>query len=259
MSKTMIVGNWKMNTSYSEAMILANAISKHIEKLPGIEVVLCPPSIYLYPVYESLKAKSRNLSLGLQNAMWEDEGAFTGEISVQMAKGIAKYVILGHSERRSVFNESNKQVNEKIKNALKNHFKAIVCVGEREMYDLENNYAFEIKKMEQEGGILYDLKESLSGIAKGESDEILIAYEPVWAIGTGNSASAIYCGALSTIIKDNLQRTMGLTCRVLYGGSVCVKNSREFTMQPSIDGLLIGSQSLNLKNFLKICKNSMEG
>lgn len=259
MSRSMIVGNWKMNTNYSEAVMLANQISGYLEKVPNLDVVLCPPSIYLYPVYESLKARVRNLHLGLQNCMWEDEGAYTGEISAQMAKGIANFVIIGHSERRSIFGETNKIVNKKVKNALKNHFKLIACVGEQENYDLENDYAGEIKKMQESGGILYDLKESLSGIAKEESEHIIIAYEPVWAIGTGNPASAIYCGAVSMIIKDFLLSEMGLDCKVLYGGSVNSKNSREFTMQPSIDGLLVGSESLNIKNFLKICSNSLEG
>lgn len=255
----MIVGNWKMNTDYAEATMLANHISALAEKMPALEVVLCPPSIYLYPVYESLKARSRNLHLGLQNCMWEDSGAYTGEISAQMAKGIARYVILGHSERRSIFGETNEIVNKKVKNVLKNHLKVIVCVGEQENYDLENNYAGEIKKMQEPGGILFDLKESLGGIAKEESEHITIAYEPIWAIGTGNSASAIYCGAISMIIKDYALGELGLDCKVLYGGSVNAKNSREFTMQPSIDGILVGSESLNLKNFLKICANSLEG
>lgn len=259
MKKKIIVGNWKMNASYGESVMLANNISKSAEKMTNLEIVLCPPSIYLYPVREALKAKSRNLYLGLQDCMWEDEGAYTGEISAQMAKGVANYIILGHSERRKIFNETDQIVNRKIKNALKNHFKVIVCVGEEEVLDLENNYSFEIKKIQDKSGILASLKETLNGIPKEEEDEIIIAYEPIWAIGTGNPASAIYCGAISMIIKEYLLNELGLNCKVLYGGSVNAKNSKEFTMQPSIDGLLVGSESLSFKNFLRICQNSLEG
>jgi len=252
----IVVGNWKMHNNYAGSVLLAKEVARYSEKIKHIDIVLAPPSIFVYPIYESLRARPSNLYLGVQNMMWENEGAYTGEISSIMVRGIAEYVILGHSERAKFFGETNEQVNKKIKNCLKNHLNCIVCIGEYDKYDLEDDYERELTRMKSDKGILSGLKERLTGLSAEDLENVSIAYEPVWAIRTGNNASGMYAGAIASIIKEFLHKELGISssCRVLYGGSVDDKNAREFAAQTSIDGLLVGGESLNALRFAKICK-----
>jgi len=262
MDYPLIVGNWKMNLDLFEASILASRVSSGLEKIEHVEVGLCPPAVYIYPIFEHLKTKSKNLSLGIQNMMWETSGAYTGEISVDMIRGICRFAIVGHSERRKYFGETDEMVAQKTALAIKKNITPIVCVGEMEKFHLEDHFKSEVKRMESEGGILLQVKKALALVDKKDLKKIVIAYEPIWAIGTGNCASGAYAAAVCYLIKDYLSRLyspdIAEHIRVIYGGSVGEKDIREFMLQPSISGALVGTSSLNAGEFLKICKVASE-
>lgn len=258
----VVIGNWKMNLTLGEAQLLVGHIARNVENIHELEVVLCPPSIFLYPIVEDLKAKPHNVSFGLQNSMWEESGAYTGEISLSMAKRICKYVIVGHSERRHVFGETDVMVNQKVRFALQSGVSPIVCVGEEGRFHLEDYYDREVSRMKSEGGILLQIDKALEGVKDGDLDKIIIAYEPVWAIGTGNNANGAYAAAICYIIKnylaDKYSPDLAKEIRVVYGGSVASKNVNEYMMQPSIDGLLVGGESIKPKEFSEICRIAAE-
>ena len=252
MRKPIIVGNWKMNTTLADATVLATQIKNNIADL-DVDVVLCPPFTWLYPVAEILEKSPKNIHLGAQNMWFAPKGAMTGEVSPFMVKSLAKYVILGHSERRSHFHEDNTLINDKIQAALENNLKPIVCVGET-------------KKMgEQVAGskksdITVQLRSSLKGISRNLADDIIVAYEPVWAIGTGNAATGAYAASVIEGLRNTLVDLFGHPVaermRILYGGSVDSENVREFVFQPEIDGVLAGGASLKAKEFIKICREA---
>lgn len=253
----LIVGNWKMNLSLAEASLLSSRYCNLAEKYKAINIALLPPAAYLYPIYEGFRAKPRNLYLGIQNFSEELEGAFTGENSLLQVKPICRFALVGHSERREKFGEDDMVINAKVKQALKTNFETIVCVGEKNRYHLEDYYQSEIKKMRAQGAVLDQIKKALDSVAKDDLGHIKIAYEPVWAIGTGNAASGSYAAAVCYIIKQylvELYGEVGSEVEVLYGGSTDSKNAHEFLMQPSINGLLVGSNSLKLSEFSKICE-----
>jgi len=248
--------------SLADALVLAGQVSNSLERINQVDIVLCPPSVYIYPVYDQLQTKPRNLFLGLQNMMWEDEGAYTGETSYDMVKRICDYVIIGHSERRKYFHETDEEVNKKTAYALKNNVTPIICVGEQEMFDLETHYEREVKRMKEKDGILTQIDLALKDIPKSSLENVAIAYEPVWAIGTGNAATGSYASAIAYIIREHIKENFGVgvatEVKVLYGGSVSVDEAKEFMMQPSIDGLLVGRASLKAGEFVKICQISSE-
>jgi len=258
----LVVGNWKMNLDLTESCVLSGQISKAVESIRGIDVALCPPAVFLHPIFEYLKARPSNLYLGLQNSMWLDEGAYTGEISYKMAKTVAKFVLVGHSERRKYFLESDEQINEKIKYLLDRGAWPILCVGEKERFHLEEYYEHEVKRMGEDGGILKQIELALKNVDKSKLKDLTIAYEPVWAIGTGNAATGAYAAAICYIIRNYLKGILSdeivEDIRILYGGSVDEKNVREFMMQPSIDGLLVGGASVQSKEFIKIVQITSE-
>lgn len=252
MRKPIIVGNWKMNTTLADATVLATTIKNNIADL-DVDVVLCPPFTWLYPLAEILDppvgGSPKNIHLGAQNMWFAPKGAMTGEVSPLMVKSLAKYVILGHSERRSHFHEDNTLINDKIQAALEHNLKPIVCVGES-------------KKMAEgkKSDIISQLRGSLKGISRNDADEIIIAYEPVWAIGTGNAATGAYAAQVIKDLRDTLADLFGTPVsermRILYGGSVDSENVREFVFQPEIDGVLAGGASLKAKEFIKICREA---
>ncbi|MBI3261388.1 triose-phosphate isomerase [Candidatus Berkelbacteria bacterium] len=224
----LIVANWKMNTTLSDAMILATSIRNGLEDIHGIEAVICPPFPWLVPIAELFeKARLRHLTLGAQNMFWEDDGPFTGEVSAPMLKHLVSHVILGHSERVSHFHETEEDTNRKVKAALHHHLKPIICVGETAK-----------------------LKKILDGVGRDRLEELSIAYEPVWAIGSGEPAS----GAQAELVAEAIRKEFGNHLTFLYGGSVEPKNILEFLSQPEIDGALIGGASLSAHSFLKICE-----
>ena len=261
MNYPLVVGNWKMNLSLSEAVILAGQISRNAEYINHVEMVLSPPSVFIYPVYDALKTKPRNLHLGIQNIMWEQEGSYTGEVSLRMVKNVCKYAIIGHSERRKYFNETDEMTADKVRLCLDSNITPIVCIGEQEKFNLEDHFQSELKRMQGSGGIINRIDKALVKVRDNEIEKVHFAYEPIWAIGTGNSATGIYASAISYILRNHLKDNRKVNddqINVLYGGSVDESNVREFMMQPNIDGLLVGGASLKAKSFCEICKISAE-
>lgn len=258
MRKPLIVGNWKMNTNLADATVLATQVKNAVADL-GVDIVLCPPAVWLYPLAEILEHSPKNLYLGAQNMWFAPKGAMTGEISPPMVKALAKYVILGHSERRTHLYEDNSLINDKIMAALEYNLTPIICVGELKKM-IEDKKAGRPRKNFGENDIFSQLKGSLKGISRNDADKIVIAYEPVWAIGTGNPATGGYAAQVSHDLRDVLAdlfgRPVSERIKILYGGSVDSENVREFVFQPEIDGVLAGGASLNAKEFIKICREA---
>jgi len=243
----MIAGNWKMNTTLAEAAALVREMKEGLERIAGVEKVLCPPFLSLSLVKELLQGSS--IKVGAQNMYFEEQGAYTGEISPLMLCGICQYVILGHSERRQYFGETDEVVNRKVRAALAAGLTPILCVGER----LEEKKAKRTKEVvtRQVTGALWGVK-SLNGM--------VIAYEPVWAIGTGRAATGKGANATISIIRETVGQlySEGIAqgIRILYGGSVTAANIAEFIGQPEIDGALVGGASLKAKEFLTIVEQT---
>jgi triosephosphate isomerase len=240
MRRLIVAGNWKMNTNLADATILATMIKNRVEDLPGVEIVLCPPAIYLSPLSEIISKDLKHLSLGAQNIHYARSGAFTGEISAIMIKEYCRYVILGHSERREHFYEDNELINDKIQAALKNRIKPIICVGERR------------KNRDSYKEAAYELKKNLAGVDKADYKNLIVAYEPVWAVGALEPATAEYAAKAITIIRE----IVGQKTPILYGGSVDSGNIAEFTARPEIDGALVGRASIKATEFVKICQKA---
>jgi triosephosphate isomerase len=243
MRTPMIAGNWKMNTTLAEASVLVREMKDGLERIAGVEKVLCPPFISLSLVKEHLQGLS--IKVGAQNMYFEQHGAYTGEISPLMLCGICEYVILGHSERRQYFDESNDTVNRKIKAALDVGLTPILCVGER-LEEKESERTEEV--------VTSQVRQSLKGVES--LSRIIIAYEPVWAIGTGRAASGEGANATTTIIRNTVaevdSKQSAQETRILYGGSVTASNIAEFIGQPEIDGALVGGASLKAEEFVSI-------
>lgn len=237
-----------MNKTAAEAAALVNAMLPELKALDKIERVICPPAIAISAVYELLKGSG--IGLGAQNMYWEDSGAFTGEISPVMVKEFCRYVILGHSERRSFFGETDDGVNCKTRAALNHGLIPIVCVGET----LSENEAGQTATV-----IIRQIADGLKGINPLEASKIVIAYEPVWAIGTGRAATGQDANAVvAKYIRPTLAGMFGSSTaqavRVLYGGSVKADNAAEFFNQPEIDGALVGGASLKAGDFIGIAQ-----
>jgi triosephosphate isomerase (TIM) len=245
MRSAMIAGNWKMNTTVGEAISLIREIQPELEPITNVETVLCPPFISLVPAYKLIQGS--RTKLGAQNIHFEEKGAYTGEISPLMLAGICDYVIIGHSERRQYFHESNELICKKIAAALNHNLKPILCVGE----NLQEYEAGKSKEVVAE-----QLVYSLAGIENAAT--LTIAYEPVWAIGTGKAASGQQANETINLIRSFISRKYGgslaETIRILYGGSVNSANIAEYISQPDIDGALVGGASIKAKEFAAIIK-----
>lgn len=229
----MFVGNWKMNKTKQEAL-------KYLEEFkPEAEVVIAAP-------YTLLSVLHGKIKLAAQNLHYEDKGAFTGEISASMIKDFAEYVIVGHSERRKYFNETNEIINKKIKAALRNGLKVIFCLGETA--EQRNDYKAVIENQLRKGLTDINIK-----------DNVIIAYEPVWAIGTGKNAIPEQAEEVHKFLRDLLSQLysqeVANNTKILYGGSVTSQNSGEFLKMPNINGLLVGGASLDASEFAKIIKS----
>jgi triosephosphate isomerase len=243
--KKYVIGNWKMNTNLADATVLSEGIKNSVEEFKSLEVVICPPCVWLYPLAEALKHAPRNFALGAQNMYWEDKGAFTGEISPVMLKQLVKYVIIGHSERRYHFKESDELINDKIISALSHGLKAILCVGEWK------------KGSASIKNIIGQVENALAHVKEDQMNDVIIAYEPVWAIGTGEAATGEYACEVIEKIREKLSsmfnEKIAEEAPILYGGSVNSDGVMEFIGQEGIDGVLVGGASLKLNEFLKIC------
>jgi triosephosphate isomerase len=249
MRKPFIAANWKMNTNAGEALTLVKNILPDIEKVNGIDKVICPPFISLYILKEYMKGSS--LKLGAQNMYFRDKGAFTGEISPLMLKNLVDFVILGHSERRQYFFETDDLINKKIKSALENQLIPIFCIGENQ----------DQKSSGVTGDVLSrQLTSGLKDIAPNK--DIVVAYEPVWAIGTGNAATGIEANATIRTIRNIIAKLWNKETadivRILYGGSVVAANITEFIKEPDIDGALIGGASLKANEFIGIVRKTAD-
>jgi len=238
MKRSVLVGNWKMYlTSLADAHVLTTEIRNELEPIKNVEIILAPPAIWLTEM-AGILGKGK-ISLGAQNMFYEPSGAYTGEISPLMVKEVAQYVIIGHSERREFFNESDSDVNEKVISAIRGGLTPIICVGEK-------------KKSNKAEDPHSQLKEALLHVPKVHYKDIVVAYEPIWAISngvTGENADPDYVARV--LIK--LRELVHSDTPMLYGGSVKANNVRGYAERPEIDGVLIGGASIKAKEFIEIC------
>lgn len=247
----LVVGNWKMNPLTAEmATRLAGEIKKTVARTEGVEVVIAPPTLYLLLV-RALRNGKKPFALGAQNAHYEKLGAHTGEVSLPMLASVdVSHVILGHSERRAD-GETDAAVNTKLHAAIKANMTAIVCVGER-VRDHAAHYLGDIEKQ---------IRTALAGVSKSKLDQVVIAYEPVWAIGTGNNATPEDVHEMKIFIEkaltDMYGRTIAQRVRILYGGSVNAKNAELLIRQGQVDGFLVGGASLHADEFKSIIKATL--
>jgi len=247
MRKKIIAGNWKMNNTPSKAVEFVNELKKSLSDAEA-EVVVCPTFICLPAVIENLKGT--NIKVGAQNTHWADNGAFTGEISGEMLKEAGvEYVIIGHSERRQYFNETDETVNSRLKAALKYGLKPIVCVGEL-LEERESGVTNEVLERQTIG--------ALKDISADDVSNLVIAYEPVWAIGTGKTASSSdandACKFIRGVVEKLYNKDVSDSVRIQYGGSVKPSNAKELFTTSDIDGGLVGGASLKVDDFTAIVK-----
>ena len=250
MRTPFVAGNWKMNKTVAEARDLVSSMSAKLREIAGVEKVLCPPFMSLMAASALLEGSG--IGLGAQNMHWEEKGAFTGEISPAMVKELCRYVILGHSERRAYFGETDQIVNRKLLAAQTVDLTPIVCVGET-LDQYESKRTREV--------VSAQTSQSLRDVSPAFAPRIVVAYEPVWAIGTGKASNGEEANAVvKDVIRPALAELFGndtaQAIRVLYGGSVTSSNAAEFFGQPDIDGALVGGASLKLDEFVEIVRQS---
>ncbi|MCI0474889.1 MAG: triose-phosphate isomerase [Anaerolineales bacterium] len=251
MRTPIVAGNWKMNKTIAEARELVNALRDELTRVAAngkVPIVLCPPFIAIPEV--AARVKDTPIKVGAQNLFWEVKGAFTGEIAPTMLNEICDYVIVGHSERRQYFGETDESVNKKTTAALAHHLTPIVCVGE----NLQQNETGQTNTV-----VSAQVRAAFKDIARDDAARIVIAYEPIWAIGTGKAASGAGANAVIGLtirgaLADLYDESTAQAIRVQYGGSVTPKNVAEFFAQPEIDGALVGGASLVAADFIAICK-----
>jgi triosephosphate isomerase len=253
MRRTLIAGNWKMNTNRASARELAQGIAHRSDEAPAVDLLVCPPSVYLTEVAQALTGS--RVEWGAQNMYHEPEGAFTGEISAGMLKDVgAKYVILGHSERRHILGETDADVNRKTRAALAAGLVPIVCVGEL-LAEREAGRTADVIRTQFEG--------SLAEISAQNMAHVVIAYEPVWAIGTGKVATPDQAeevhADLRSLLQEHYNQELSAAVRILYGGSVKPSNAAELLGQPNVDGALVGGASLKVDDFLGIAAAQQGG
>jgi len=245
----MIAGNWKMNTTVSEALELVNEMHQELDQIGNVDKLICPPFVSLVAVRELTKGSS--IKLGAQNLYFEEKGAYTGEISPLMLADLCEFVIIGHSERRQYFNETGEINNKKVRAALKVNLVPILCVGET----LEEKEAGRTEEI-----ITGELNSALNGV--NNVNGLLVAYEPIWAIGTGRAATGEQANETIGFIRRNVAKLcsekVAQDMRILYGGSVNDANATEFMKQPEIDGALVGGVSLKANQFLSIVRQTAE-
>ena len=251
MRKPLIAGNWKMNKTVNEAIELVNNLKRELIDLEEVDVVVCPVYTALTEISDILIGS--NIKLGAQNVYWEEKGAFTGEVSPSMLKDVGcYYVIIGHSERRKYFFETDETVNKKIKAAQSAGLMPIFCIGET-LEEREETKTIDIVQKQLSGG-LKDLKGQ-------DILKLVIAYEPVWAIGTGKTATPEQAqevhGFIRNWLSDKYSSEVSSNVRILYGGSVKPSNTKELMQQADIDGALVGGASLESASFVDIVKNSL--
>jgi len=245
---SLVAGNWKMHKTAAQARALVEEMLPALEVISGVEKVLCPPATALPLLSEMLRGAS--VGLGAQNMHWEEQGAFTGELSPKMVAEFCRYVILGHSERRKYFGETDETVNRKIRAAQRHGLIPIVCIGET----AEENEAGKTAEV-----LSRQIEEGFRDVDSAFAPSLVVAYEPIWAIGTGRAATGDLANQIiAQVIRPKLSDVFGEAAarqiRVLYGGSVKPSNAAEFFSQPEIDGALVGGASLNAADFAEITR-----
>ncbi|MCK4353471.1 triose-phosphate isomerase [candidate division WOR-3 bacterium] len=253
MRRKFIAGNWKMNKTIEEAKELAEEIKTELNEIDKVDIALFPPFTALYPVYEVIK--DSNIALGAQNMWYESKGAYTGETSPAFIVDIGcKYIIIGHSERRKYFNETDELINRKIKTALEWKLTPIVCLGET----LEQREKGETQKV-----IEHQFNHGFMDLDSVQASRTTIAYEPIWAIGTGQTATPEIAEQIHKFIRGLVQKEYGSQTadnfQILYGGSVKPENIDGLIQELDIDGALVGGASLNPKSFIDIVKKTSGG
>jgi len=245
-----IAGNWKMFKTVTEAVVFVKELRSAVKDVTGVEIVVAPPFTAVYAAAEA--ARNTNIGVAAQDLYWEKEGAFTGEVSPAMVKEAgAEYAIIGHSERRRLFGETDALVNRKVLAAIGAQLTPIMCIGET-LEERERNETLAVLDRQ--------LKDGLEGVTGDQVAELVLAYEPVWAIGTGRTATAAQAGEAHAHIRTRLRQWFGADaadrCRLLYGGSVKPDNIRELIAEPDVDGALVGGASLEVRSFADIVKSS---
>lgn len=250
--KPMMAGNWKMNNTVGEAVVLTQEISNQYEKEwpESVDIVICPPYVDLKPAKTVLDFDKTKIAVGAQNVYWEPKGAFTGEVSVPMLKDVhCTCSIVGHSERRGYFGETNEDVNRKVRALLDGGLYAVACVGES-------------LSVRDEGGaeefVCAQVRAAFAGLEPEEAGKCVVAYEPIWAIGTGRTATPEQaqdmCAAIRATLADMFGDETADEMRILYGGSMNVGNVEQLLAQPDIDGGLVGGASLKADQFVQLVK-----
>ena len=252
MRTPLIAGNWKMYKTVAETVKYVKEFRAMVKDISGVEIVIAPPFTALHAAGEA--ARNSNVGVAAQNLYWEREGAFTGEISATMiAEAGAQYVIIGHSERRTLFGETDASVNRKVAAAFAGGLTPIVCIGET-LDQRERNDTFAVLDRQ--------IKEGLEGITSAQVVHLVIAYEPVWAIGTGRNATPAQAAEAHGHIRKRLQNWFGADgaelCHVIYGGSVKPENIGDLVSLPDVDGALVGGASLDVKAFYDIVSRSRD-
>ncbi len=249
--KYLIAGNWKMNKTAADGVALINQITAEVGKVTEVNVAVCPPFTGLESAAKALEGTQ--VQLGAQNMHNEASGAYTGEISAQMLRHLfVSYVILGHSERRTYFGETDAFINKKVLVALENNLKPILCVGET-LAEREGNKTLQVVTTQMEGGLV--------GVTAAHAESLVIAYEPVWAIGTGKTATPAMAQEVHALIRSLLTKQLGAAAaakvRILYGGSMKPDNAEALLAEKDIDGGLIGGAALEAKSFVKLVQASI--
>ncbi len=252
MRRPIIAGNWKCHLTSREAVQLIQSLRKPLDGLDGVEVVVCPTFTSLAAVKNSLAGSS--IGLGAQDLFWESQGAFTGEVSAPMLIDAGcRYVIIGHSERRRYFGETDETVHRKLQAALANHLIPIVCIGET-LEEREQGQTFDV--------LTRQLRGALNGCAAQDLARIVLAYEPVWAIGTGRNATPEQAQEAQRFIREwlskHLSPQVAEAIRIQYGGSVTAANALSLLSQPDVDGALVGGASLKTESFVAIVNAAVE-
>ncbi len=252
MRKIFVAGNWKMNKTIAEAKELVKAMLPELEKIENVDKAVCPSYLAVPAVAELCKGTS--LKVGAQNLFWEPNGAYTAEVAPEMVAEVCDYVIVGHSERRKYFGETDETVNKRLKAGLDVGLKVIVCVGET----LEENEAGKTEEV-----VSRQIKKGLAGITEEQAAEITIAYEPVWAIGTGRAATPedannVHKNVIRPLLKEQFGDDRAEAMRIQYGGSIKPHNAAELFAMSDIDGGLVGGASLKADSFVAIIKAASE-
>jgi triosephosphate isomerase len=248
MRKALIAGNWKMFKTLEEAVLFAEDLALRVKDVSDREILVCPPSLYISPLIHALADSS--VFVGAQNVFWEDQGAFTGEVSAPMVKSTgARFAIIGHSERRQYFSETDETVNKRLNACLKAGITPIVCVGET-LDERESGKTLDV--------IRNQMTKGLTNISKTQATHLVIAYEPIWAIGTGKTATPEIAqevhGFIRSQVKDLFGPDIEGAIRILYGGSVKPDNIDILMAQADIDGALVGGASLEVASFERIIR-----